>query len=141
MKHDSNKQPKPQRNNNPFSLIQIKPDKWLGLVGVGGDGFLAFDSPRDGVRAGFINLYNRYFAKGIDTINQISPVYVGPNDNAKAYASGLSSITGIGINDRIKKEDLKKLGRAIERMENGYRWVTDSDFDSGYNSAIDYLKL
>lgn len=125
--------PKPQRNNNPFALVQTFPDNWQGYTG--GKPFLSFDNPANGVRAGFINLYNRYLSKGLNTIDLIAPVYTGIA-NWNDYAQGLSKISGLNIETKITLDNWAKLGRAIEQMENGYRWVSDSDFNEGLKMAL-----
>lgn len=49
---------RPQLNNNPFALIQpVQKRNWKGQVGKTPDGFLTFQTVVDGVRAGFINLF------------------------------------------------------------------------------------
>lgn len=131
------KKARPQRNNNPFAILQPHPSNWIGLAGKDGDGLLIFDSALNGVRAGFINLYNRYFSQGLNSINKIVPVYTGLSD-WKGYANGLARVTGFGLDELITRDKIKHLGRGIERMEAGYQWVTDSDFDKGYNLATEY---
>lgn len=137
-------QTRPQRNNNPFALLQKIPSNWVGLAGKDDDGLLKFDTPMNGVRAGFINLYNRYFKQGLFTINQIAPVYTGlPPGKWEAYAQGLSSISGIprdrGLIGDLESTELKKLARAIERMEAGYQWVSNTDFENGFQLAKTYI--
>lgn len=130
-------QTRPQRNNNPFALLQLNPSNWIGLSGKDDDGLLKFDSPLNGVRAGFINLYNRYFSQGLNSINKIVPVYTGLKD-WHGYAQNLSRITGFGLDQLITRDKIKALGRGIERMEAGYNWVSSNDFDKGFNLATNY---
>lgn len=135
--------PRPQRNNNPFALIQQVPSKWVGLVGTDPGtpaGFLTFDSPVNGVRAGFINLYNKYYSQGRRTIFAIVPVYLGTDDTdeLRAYANGLISFSGYQMKQELTWPQFYDLGRAIERFENGYRWVADADFTKGYTLASQY---
>ncbi|HEU5291676.1 MAG TPA: hypothetical protein VFU05_13595 [Cyclobacteriaceae bacterium] len=128
----------PIRNNNPFALFQKFPSNWVGLIG-NDNGFLKFDTVVNGVRAGFINLYRRYLAQGLDTISVIAPVYTGLAD-ASGYASGLSKISGIGLNDKITESNVLRLARGIERMEEGRQWVTEVDFQRGFELAKTYLE-
>lgn len=146
--------PRPQRNNNPFALIQLQPSQWLGLVGTDPGqpaGFLKFDTALNGTRAGFINLWNRYFSKGLRNINQIAAVYLGTdqpiafgaggvvvNKAAADYATALSKITGFDINRYLTWNQAFTLGRAIEKIENGYQWVSEADFQKGYELATAY---
>lgn len=148
---------RPQRNNNPFALIQTNPSNWAGLIGQDSgtpSGFLSFDSPVNGTRAGFINLWNRYFSKGLRSINRIAPVYEGSSStiafgpggvsaadkNTDAWAVGVSKISGYDLNDDLTWAQAYKLGRAIETFENGGRWVSDADFLKGYQLATTYTK-
>lgn len=130
----------PKQNNNPFALFQLYPSNWLGLIGKNSNGFLQFDSVANGVRAGFINLYQRYLKQGLNTIDKIAPVYTG-SLNWNAYAMGLSQISGLNIEAEINDSNVLKLARAIERMEEGEQWVSDSDFNAGYLLAKKYLGL
>jgi hypothetical protein len=142
---------RPQQNNNPFALIQLVPDKWQGLVGAAADGFLKFQSPTHGVRAGFINLFNTYLEKGYNTINTIflgdpalKPVYApaGHGDNnPEAYAAHVAQLTGIDRNAPIQTEQqIYKLGRAIVQHEEGNFWVSETDFNGGFKLALEKKK-
>jgi len=130
----------PERSNNPFGLVQMFPSNWIGLKGKNQNGFLEFDSPLNGVRAGFINLHNRYFAMGLNTLATIYPVYSGLSD-ASEQIKTLSQLTGFTPNQILSKVDYSKLGRAIERIENGSNWVSTSDWNNGFVSAKKYLGL
>lgn len=136
--------PRPQRNNNPFALIQLSPSNWVGLVGTddestGPKGFLKFDSPVNGVRAGFINLYNAYFSQGLRSIGPIAHKYVGGDlPGITAWERGVSQISGYDIDQQLTWPQFFHLGRAIERHENGSKWVSDIDFLKGYNLASTY---
>ena len=77
--------------NNPMAIIQNPPDNWQGLVG-SVNGKLKFSSMAYGVRAGVINLYNGYFAKGNNTLLGIFKVYAPEGhggNNPKIYAVDL----------------------------------------------------
>lgn len=134
--------PRPQRNNNPFALIQKVPNKWYGLIGTDAgkpEGFLTFDDAVNGVRAGFINLFNAYYHKGIRSIGAIAHKYVGGDlQGIEAWEKGVSSISGFGIDQQLSWPQFFHLGRAIERFENGYEWVSKEDFVKGYNLATAY---
>jgi hypothetical protein len=127
---------KPQRANNPFSLIQKKPDKWRGLLKSDTKGFLYFDSVSNGVRAGFINLYNRYLNRGLDTIEKIFPVYAPPFENdTEAYIRTVCKLTGFTPDQKLNPNDFEKLGRAIIQVEAGKFWVNEDDFQKGFLMA------
>jgi len=128
----------PQRKNNPFALIQAKPDKWQGLSPNTGS-FLEFTEPKWGVRAGYINLVNTYIGKGLNTIEKIFPVYAPFSDgnNPLKYIEFVEKFTKIKRNETI--EDTNQvyiIGRAIERVEAGKAWVSPADWDEGFKMAI-----
>lgn len=130
--------PKTQRSNNPFALIQAKPDKWQGLV-PGSGPFLEFIEPKWGVRAGYINLVNAYLSRNLNTIQKIFPVYAPSSDGNKPdkYIEFVESFTKIKRNDPIDSADeLYIIGRAIERVEAGKSWVSPTDWDEGWKLAI-----
>ncbi len=131
---------RPQRNNNPFALMDTTPSAWKGLVSVMDDGFMKFESPFLGVRAGFINLINAYFKRGINTIEKIFPVYApsGHGNNVpEDYIKRVSKLTGIPRNKKIEtQEEIYKIGKAIVEHEEGKFWVSQSDFDSGFKAAM-----
>jgi len=140
------KRNRPQKANNPFALRQMKPSKWRGLVGAASDGFLEFDSPLLGVRAGFINLFQTYYLRGFNTIekifdsNRVFPVY-GDAGKGELYKKLVSEFTGINRYSLLSVDDVFKVGRAIERVEEGRNWVSDLSFVAGWKAAKMYLKL
>lgn len=130
--------PKTQRSNNPFALIQAKPDKWQGLT-PGSGSFLQFDEPKYGVRAGYINLVNAYLSRNLNTIEKIFPVYAPSSDGNKPdkYIEFVENFTKIKRNDPIDTADeLYIIGRAIERVEAGKSWVSPTDWDEGWKLAL-----
>lgn len=130
---------RPQINNNPFAIMDETPDPWRGLKGKTSDGFLIFEKPVDGIRAGFINLTNAYLKRGLNTIEKIFPVYapVGHGNNVpEDYIKRVENLTGIPRNKTISTQnDIKKIGRAIITHEEGKFWVTEKDFNEGFNAA------
>lgn len=124
--------------NNPLALIQTKPDNWNGLVGVTSGGFLKFASVELGARAGYINLVNTYLSRGRNTIAEIIPIYAplghGAN-NPDIYISALSKFTGIAPNEKIKPNQLFKLGLGIARIELGFQ-PNESQMRAGFNLAL-----
>lgn len=132
----------PIRNNNPFSIIQPKPDAWQGLT-PGSKDFLSFVSVKWGVRAGYINLVNGYFKKGLNTLSEILPRYApaSAGNNPEAYISMVEKFTGIPRNQEITKaNEIYALGRAIERVEAGKSWVDAEEWDAGWTLAIPSVK-
>ena len=130
--------PKAQRNNNPFALIQAKPDKWQGLT-PGSGSFLQFTEPKWGVRAGYINLVNTYLSRNLNTIEKIFPVYAPASDGnyPSKYIDFVEKFTKIKRNETIdNSEELYIIGRAIERVEAGKSWVSPTDWDEGWKLAL-----
>lgn len=133
---------KPQRSKNPFSLIQKNPDAWRGLVKADSKGFLEFDTVVHGVRAGFINLFNRYFLRGLNTIEEIFPVYAPPFENdTEAYIRQVSKLTGFTPDQILSIDDYFHLGKAIVKVESGSNWVSDAELLEGFKLAKDKLNL
>lgn len=131
---------RPKNNNNPFALMDTSPDSWKGLIGKAQDGFLIFDSPENGTRAGFINLINAYLKRGLNTIEKIFPVYApaGHGDNdPEVYIKRVVQLTGIPRNEKItSSSDIYKLGKAIVTHEEGNFWLTQQQFNAGFESAV-----
>jgi len=130
--------PKTQRNNNPFALIQRKPDAWKGLT-PGSGSFLQFDEVKWGVRAGYINLVNAYLSRNLNTIEKIFPVYAPASDGnfPSKYIDFVEKFSGIKRNEVIDNADeLYIIGRAIERVEAGKSWVSPTDWDEGWKLAL-----
>jgi hypothetical protein len=131
---------RPQKNNNPFAIMDKTPDKWEGLVYVHPDGFLQFKRPSDGVRAGFINLINAYLNRGLNTIEKIFPVYAPyghGNNDPRVYINRAVQYSGLDAHEIIDTpEKIYKLGRAIVRHEEGKFWVNENDFKEGFSRAM-----
>jgi hypothetical protein len=134
-----------QIENNPFALIN-QSITFKGQIGRASDGFLKFQSPVFGIRAGFINLFQTYYLKGFDTIAKIFdsdrafPVYGDP-DKGELYAKLVERFTGIDQNETLTKAQIFEVGKAIVRVEAGKDWVSDPDLINGYKMAIEYLVI
>lgn len=134
---------RPQKNNNPFAIMGGD-SKWKGMTMKASDGFITFDSPVNGVRAGFINLINGYINGGYNTIETIFPRYApkghGSND-PESYIKNVSNLTGIPRSKKLEtNEDVYKVGKAITQVEEGKFWVSQKDFDTGFNNALSSTK-
>lgn len=131
---------RPQQNNNPFALMDITPSAWKGLISVTTDGFMKFENPFFGTRAGFINLVNVYIKRGYDTIEKIFPKYApaGHGNNVpEDYIKSVVKQTGIPRDKKINStEELYKLGRAIVKHEEGKFWLSEKDYNDGFNAAM-----
>jgi hypothetical protein len=133
--------------NNPFALIQApgRADKWQGLTGQRPNGFLVFDTPLNGARAGIISFINTYLKRGINTIEKIFPIYApggpGTGNDPPMYIKNVSTFTGIPPNQPITSAtDIIKVLKAITRVESGKDWLPNPILISAYESAADATK-
>lgn len=134
--------------NNPFALIQApgRADKWIGLVGQYPNGFLIFDTPLNGARAGIISFINTYLKRGINTIEKIFPIYApggpGTGNNPDLYVANVVKFTGIPKNKPLTNAgDIVKVLKAITRVESGQDWLSNPILVSAYEYAAEYTKF
>jgi hypothetical protein len=131
----------PQIRNNPFALIQKKnaANNWEGLTGQTENGFLIFDTPYSGARAGFISFINTYLKRGINTIEKIFPIYAPASDlrnNPEKYIQTVSELTKIPRNVPLTTaEQIVAVGKAIIRVESGFDWINNSILAGAYGAA------
>jgi len=128
--------------NNPFALIQPygKASPWKGLTAQRENGFLVFDTVENGLRAGFINLYNTYLKRGRNTIATIIPVYAP--DGGEAYIRFLEKFTGWDRNKVIQTQgEVFKLAHGIINFEAGKNWVGVHQIARAQEVALEYLGL
>jgi hypothetical protein len=128
--------------NNPFALIQPygKASPWNGLKGQRENGFLVFDTVENGLRAGFINLYNTYLKRGRNTIASIIPVYAP--DGGEPYIKFLERYTGFNRNKVIQSQgEVLKLAQGIVHFEAGKNWISPAKIASAQVVALEYLGL
>lgn len=136
----------PIKHNNPFALIQTPKgaDRWRGLLTQLPNGFLVFDNAENGVRAGFVNLWNTYLSKGINTIEQIFPIYAPEKDKNKPeqYIQNVVRFTKIPRNEPITTApQILAIGRAIIRVESGKDWINNATLVTGYQLAAAQTQL
>ena len=131
---------RPISSNNPFALIQPKgrASDWVGLKGQLDNGFLVFDTAINGARAGFINLYNTYLKRGVNTTDKIIPVYapdsIKPSGNA--YINFLNTKYKLAPAQKLTTaSDIFTLGKGITHFEAGSAWLSDADLKKAYNLA------
>lgn len=139
---------RPITSNNPFALIQAKgkADAWQGLKGQLENGFLIFDTPANGLRAGFISLYNTYLKKGINTLNKIIPVYAPdsiPKQGAKNnYINFLVTQYKIPADKPILTAgEIINLAAGISHFEAGKAYLSNTDLKKGYIEAAKKVNL
>lgn len=129
----------PIRANNPFALIQKRPQAWQGLVSANERGFLFFDTPLNGTRAGFISFINTYLKRGINTIEKIFPIYAPKDEltnDPQLYIDNVSRITKIPKNKPLTTaEEILAVGKAIIKVESGKDWIDNATLVAGYMVA------
>lgn len=119
-------------------------DNWRGLVDQKPSGFLIFNNPENGTRAGFINLWNTYLSKGINTAATIFPIYAPEKDKRKieAYIDFVEKATKKNRNEAFTTAaDILALARAIIRFEAGKPWISNATLVTGYQLAASQTKL
>lgn len=135
----------PIRANNPFALIQKKgaASAWQGLTGQAENGFLIFDTPENGARAGFISLYNTYLKKGINQYGDIIPIYAPkPQNNPAEYIHFIKVYTNISPVTKLDSMDkIIRVSKAIIKQESGKDWIPDSMLIRAYKSAQKAVNL
>lgn len=133
--------PRGMRNNNPGN-IRISNTAWKGKVPVGQNTDKAFEQFGTfvyGIRAMIKNLQSYQRDRGLNTINQIISTWAPPgvdNNNTGAYVATVSLNTGIGPTQPITLTDkniMRKLVKAMARVENGREAVTDSQFNYAWS--------
>lgn len=129
----------PIRANNPFALIQKRPQAWQGLISANERGFLFFDTPLNGTRAGFISFINTYLKRGINTIEKIFPIYAPKDEltnDPQYYIDNVVKITKIPKNRPLTTaEEILAVGKAIIKVESGKDWIDNATLVSGYMVA------
>lgn len=134
-------------SNNPFALIQApgRADKWIGLKGQYPNGFLIFDTPLNGARAGIISFINTYLKRGINTIEKIFPIYAPASHGGNKpdlYIANVVKFTGIPKDKPLTSAtDIIKVLKAITRVESGKDWLPNPIMISAYEYAADYTKF
>lgn len=127
-------------NNNPLNLRPSK-DKWVGMRTEQTDpGFVQFQTPFHGLRAGAKNLLTYYRVHRRDTVSAIISSWAPPSDNnptesyinAVAKALGVSPDSKIDLNDKVT---LRRLMDAMIHVECGSQPYSVSELDSAIDAA------
>lgn len=121
--------PRGIRNNNPGNLNFVGQAGATKESGPGGR-FAVFQSMGEGIAALYGQL-RRYYARGLDTIDEIVRTYAPAVENdVNAYIQALVKSTGLGANQQIDVNDagqMLALIRGIINHENGAGYVADAD--------------
>jgi hypothetical protein len=138
----------PITSNNPFALIQPygRADKWTGLIGQWPNGFLKFDTPLNGARAGLISFINTYLKRGINTIEKIFPIYApggaGSGNDPDAYIRNVELWSGVPRNKPLTDTtDILKVAKAITRVERGRDGLPNNTLVAAWEFAAQYTGI
>lgn len=114
------------RLRNPFNLEKNAKIKWEGLTNLSSDPiFCEFISDLYGLRAGFINLKTQ-INEGYNSIQKLIYHYAPPSENdTKAYVKVICHELDKNPDDKLSLLDLKSLGKAIIKQEQGYLPYSD----------------
>ena len=138
--------PRSMRNNNPGNIKLNASNAWLGKVpesentdyncttGEVEQVFEQFRSYEYGVRA-MIKLLMNYISNGYDTVEKIIGRYDPPsNSPSSEYVQRVLSDTGFaaGLALNPDKETLRKLVKAMARVEAGQAAITDGQFNTAW---------
>lgn len=127
--------PRGIRNHNPGNVRWDGVTKWQHQVGADELGYMIFDGPEWGIRAGIRDLLTGFRRDQEDTIREIITEWAPPSENdTESYISSVSQRTGWEPDDQIaavgqdpSPERLYDLFEAIIYHENGQqpyaRWV------------------
>ena len=88
------------RNNNPLN-IRTSGDDWKGASGSNA-GFVKFNNPEYGVRAGALNLYASQEKHGNNSVRDIITRWAPPSENdTEAYVQRVSNDLGVSPDDNL----------------------------------------
>ncbi len=128
--------PRGIRNNNPTN-IEDSSIQWRGRIGNDGR-YVVFDTAVNGLRAGFLEIYDSIVRDGDNTIRKLIAQWAPPIENLTgAYQNSVRQQTGIASIDTILNysRDAKPILRAIVRHENGQDPYTAVQYDDAFRAA------
>ena len=117
------------RNNNPFNLNKGH-IAWNGEIEGTDPRFSVFVDMKSGIRAGLINLYKGYFARGLTLramINKYAPA--SDNNDVDAYIKAITKWTGVGALQVPVKAKWLHVAWAILYHENGMQVKSLSELE------------
>ena len=119
------------QKNNPGCMRRTA-TQWRGEV-ASSRAFAVFENIGYGLRATYKNIINK--PASINTISALITLLSPPSENNTAqYISFVASQTGIGANQIFNRDKptLKKLVRAICKMENSGFNLSDEELEAGF---------
>ena len=128
--------PRGIRNNNPTN-IEDSSIPWRGRVGNDGR-YVVFDTAINGLRAGYLEIWDSITRDGDDTIRTLIRQWAPPIENLTgAYQNSVRAQTGIAnIDTKLNYlRDATPLLKAIVQHENGQQPYTAQQFDAAFRAA------
>lgn len=128
--------PRGIRNNNPTN-IEDSSIQWKGRIGNDGR-YVVFDTAINGLRAGYLEIYDSIVRDGDNTIRKLIAQWAPPIENLTgAYQNSVRQQTGIASIDTVLNysRDSKALLRAIVRHENGQDPYTEFQYSEAFRAA------
>jgi len=128
--------PRGIRNNNPTN-IEDSSIPWRGRVGNDGR-YVVFDTAINGLRAGYLEIWDSIVRDGDDTIRTLIRQWAPPIENLTgAYQNSVRAQTGIAnIDTKLNYlRDATPLLKAIVQHENGQQPYTAQQFDAAFRAA------
>lgn len=132
--------PRGMRNNNPGN-IRISNTAWQGKIPVANNTDRAFEQFSAfvwGIRAMIKNLQSYQRDRGLNNLSQIISTWAPAADNndTTAYIAAVSLQTGISPTATLNLQDqntMRKLVKAMSKVENGRDAVTDPQFNYAWS--------
>jgi len=138
-----------ENDHNPFDLRYNPKIPWMGLAQPPQDdkGYCVFIKYANamnpdywGLRAGFRDLFTKWGIDKLRTIGEIVPKFAPPGENdTEAYIEVVCESTGWKRDealDLLQADNLKRLGKAFLRDEQGAVRYNESQLDAAIVSAM-----
>lgn len=138
---EKNHLPRAIRNRNLGNLRTGS--SWLGLEGWDDQGFVRFNTFRNGIRA-CAKLMQTYRRRGNDTIRKILESYAPDYENdTKSYIVAVSTKTDIDYDKVLNQDDYKKVLIAIFEVECGMKScdIQSLCFENGADLRFDLYEV
>lgn len=128
--------PRGIRNNNPLNIKWVSFQTWNGQTGVDDAGFVIFDKPENGIRAG-VRTLTSYRNAGYVTPRQIITRWTGGDSSAiqNSYIAHVSSALGIAESAEVPASRWFDLIKVMIKHENGQQPYNDAQIRAGIASA------
>jgi len=136
--HSSNADPQAPRgirNNNPTNIRAGV--GYVGEIGRDKDGYAIFDSPLNGLRAPYLEVWDSITRDHDDTIDTLVRQWAPPSENdTQAYAADVSKRTAIPRTQKlVYSAHATPIVKALVWHENGQNPYGDALYYSAYTAA------